>query len=504
MKNYGVFDGGHGRCSCGQCECEPGYTGEACECPTSSDSCMASNGMICNGVGNCVCGECMCDKDSYFRGPTCEECPILEPKHPQCNHRGMFDPCGTCKCEPYFYGDMCECEANYRIPDRDTAMAACTDSGSAEPCNGRGECKCGSCECFSRGSNMTEGYFGRYCECDDFSCPKHEGKLCGGHGRCVCGECQCDTGYSGEACDCTTDTSTCKSSNGLLCNGHGSCICGECVCEETFRGPKCEDCPIQEHEFSSELCSYRGTNMCGDCVCDEGHYGKACECDVMPEMTREEVMRQCISPNSTTGVMCSGRGECICGFCSCNPLRPQSSQVYSGQFCECNDYSCSYSNNRICAGHGRCSCGQCECEPGYTGEACDCPTSSDSCMASNGMICNGVGNCVCGVCLCDKDSYFRGPTCEECPTCPGVCQTYKSCVFCILGSGEYTKEYCSTNCQMRNIEIVDSLNLDGENGGETPKQCSYWDETDDVNVLFTYTYDDFNQILIKVQRRDMN
>jgi hypothetical protein len=34
--------------------------------------------------------------------------------------------------------------------------------------------------------------------------------------------------------------------------------------------------------------------MCGDCVCDEGHYGKACECDVMPEMTREEVMRQCI------------------------------------------------------------------------------------------------------------------------------------------------------------------------------------------------------------------
>jgi protocadherin alpha len=58
-----------------------------------------------------------------------------------------------------------------------------------------------------------------------------------------------------------------------------------------------------------------------------------------------------ISPNSTTGVMCSGRGECICGFCSCNPLRPQSSQIYSGQFCECNDYSCSYSNNRMCAGN---------------------------------------------------------------------------------------------------------------------------------------------------------
>jgi hypothetical protein len=54
-------------------------------------------------------------------------------------------------------------------------------SGSAEPCNGRGECKCGFCECFSRGSNMTECYFGRYCECDDFSCPKHEGKLCGGN-----------------------------------------------------------------------------------------------------------------------------------------------------------------------------------------------------------------------------------------------------------------------------------------------------------------------------------
>ncbi|XP_060582313.1 integrin beta-like protein 1, partial [Ruditapes philippinarum] len=126
---------------------------------------------------------------------------ILDPKHPQCNHRGTFDPCGTCKCEPDFYGDMCECEVNYRIPDRDTAMAACTDSGSAEPCNGRGECKCGFCECFSRGSNMTEGYFGRYCECDDFSCPKHEGKLCGGHGSCSCGRCSCDTRYKGDACE---------------------------------------------------------------------------------------------------------------------------------------------------------------------------------------------------------------------------------------------------------------------------------------------------------------
>jgi hypothetical protein len=51
------------------------------------------------------------------------------------------------------------------------------------------------------------------------------------------------------------------------------------------------------------------------------------------------------------------------------------------------------------------------------------------------------------------------------------------------------------------VQIVSFIHI---SGGETPPQCSYWDETDEVNVLFTYTYNDFNQILIKVQRRDMN
>jgi hypothetical protein len=51
------------------------------------------------------------------------------------------------------------------------------------------------------------------------------------------------------------------------------------------------------------------------------------------------------------------------------------------------------------------------------------------------------------------------------------------------------------------VQIVSFIHI---SGGETPKQCKFRDETDDVDVLFTYTYDDFNQAVIKVQRRDMN
>lgn len=43
--------GGHGDCVCGTCQCLPGFTGPACECPISQETCIAPNGKMCGGHG---------------------------------------------------------------------------------------------------------------------------------------------------------------------------------------------------------------------------------------------------------------------------------------------------------------------------------------------------------------------------------------------------------------------------------------------------------------------
>lgn len=49
----------NGVCECGVCVCKPGWTGPACDCRSSSDTCMPPNGgEICSGHGECECGVC--------------------------------------------------------------------------------------------------------------------------------------------------------------------------------------------------------------------------------------------------------------------------------------------------------------------------------------------------------------------------------------------------------------------------------------------------------------
>lgn len=102
-----------GRCSMGQCVCEPGWTGPSCDCPLSNATCIDSNGVglsmrqvvgaaegapggathplgpgrgcspplhwcllppqgICNGRGHCECGRCHCNQQSLYTDTTCE------------------------------------------------------------------------------------------------------------------------------------------------------------------------------------------------------------------------------------------------------------------------------------------------------------------------------------------------------------------------------------------------------------------------------------------------
>ncbi|XP_038645572.1 integrin beta-6 isoform X1 [Scyliorhinus canicula] len=147
---------------------------------------------------------------------------------------GSFQ-CGVCVCNAGRLGPHCECT------EENINMGTCKHSAENISCNGRGDCYCGQCACYS--SEFGQIY-GAYCECDDFSCVRFKGLLCGGHGLCDCGECLCNQGWTGEYCNCTTNTDVCISENGALCSGRGECICGKCVCVHSgASGDKCENCP---------------------------------------------------------------------------------------------------------------------------------------------------------------------------------------------------------------------------------------------------------------------
>ena len=185
--------------------------------------------------------------------------------------------CGICQCAPDFFGRRCECDAENLSFHGDLEAGCRPDNTTTTLCNNRGDCICGKCECYPRENpNEVSIYYfvkkknkfnfhffiiqivsGDYCECDNFSCDRYDGKLCSGpdHGVCNCGKCECFAewdvpGYT--ACECRASNETCITPYGehihKLCSGHGECVCGECKCFETnegqYSGRYCEDCPV--------------------------------------------------------------------------------------------------------------------------------------------------------------------------------------------------------------------------------------------------------------------
>ncbi|XP_013393648.1 integrin beta-PS isoform X1 [Lingula anatina] len=254
----------------------------------------------------------------------------------------------------------------------------------------------------------------------------------------------------------------------------------------------CEcDCELPANEVPlSPLCEGQGTYQCGICQCDAGFAGRRCECETDKEST-EALDAQCRRPNSTDLTICSNKGQCICGACTCLP-------DYRGPLCECNDFSCDNFEDQLCGGptRGTCVCGKCVCNEGYSGNACSCPESKENCIASSGEECNGYGQCVCGVCQCRLESGHSGPTCEDCPTCPGLCEETKLCVQCTaFNSGEYSPEYCKANCT--NIEMVPDVQKYSD---EKIKFCQFKDD-DDCEFYYNYEYvGNKKNIYIKVQQ----
>ena len=232
---------------------------------------------------------------------------------------------------------------------------------------------------------------------------------------------------------------------------------------EMLCGCGCEVAGHAGYEAGSADCSGRGTLACGVCDCHRNSFGDRCECDLDDLGQARHLEAGCRPENATTGPLCSGRGQCQCGRCECD-ARSADDEVFSGRFCECDNFSCDRRDGLVCSGHGECRCdGTCRCDPAWSSPgrpACDCYALDDTCRTPHGehvgLVCSGRGDCVCGECRCRRNETFLGDHCETCETCPDKCGDLAACVQCLqfssgpllVGGGEGGR--CGL-CQLRHL-----------------------------------------------------
>lgn len=208
------------------------------------------------------------------------------PSAEECNYHGSYQ-CGICQCDKNYFGRLCECDASTPWGTGTFDDSTCREPNTTSICSSRGTCHCGVCQCNER-DNIDEIVDGKYCECTNFLCDRHNGLLCAGpdHGECVCNKCDCKPGWTGPACTCEDSQDNCINPDGnTICSGNGVCECNQCKCNETeegrYSGKWCEDCPTCK----------------GKCIA----YKACVQCQVFEtgEFTPEECEANCTLFNST-------------------------------------------------------------------------------------------------------------------------------------------------------------------------------------------------------------
>uniref|UniRef100_A0A915I8T4 Integrin beta n=1 Tax=Romanomermis culicivorax TaxID=13658 RepID=A0A915I8T4_ROMCU len=179
---------------------------------------------------NVLC-DCECDKHDII------------PKAEICNYHGTLS-CGVCICDEGFVGRHCECNSTGVSTAQMDMLCRKGNDSEQQICSDRGYCSCGQCICQKR-NDPKELIYGKYCECDNYNCPRRNRLLCSDHGECGCDSvCNCTTGWTGAACECPDHQRDCVSPNGKICNDRGKCECGVCKCFRDLRysGRTCEIC----------------------------------------------------------------------------------------------------------------------------------------------------------------------------------------------------------------------------------------------------------------------
>ncbi|KFM66785.1 Integrin beta-PS, partial [Stegodyphus mimosarum] len=258
---------------------------------------------------------------------------------------------------------------------------------------------------------------------------------------------------------------------------HLEMIC-ECECEK----------PKYQKRNSLKCSDGKGTFQCGICDCYNQTYGSRCECDGLDSHSSADV-NSCYNGDDTKP--CSGQGTCVCGKCECFTRQNPDEKIY-GKYCECNNFSCDKFDGKFCNGkdHGVCDCGLCKCLSGWTGENCGCRDSTTACMSPNGEMCSGHGSCECGICKCDtsEQEYF-GRYCDDCATCPGMCDELQECVECWVRDQKGENLNC-TSCGYAIVRPIENIKV-----GEMEKQCSFEDK-EKCRYTFKYSFDDMNRLLV--------
>ncbi|XP_037835857.1 integrin beta-6 isoform X2 [Kryptolebias marmoratus] len=204
------------------------------------------------------------------------------------------------------------------------------------------------------------------------------------------------------------------------------------------------DCQQPPTTGGSQCAEGHGVFHCGVCSCHPGFLGAQCEWN-----EESPLLSDCLATNDSE--ICSGQGKCHCGKCVCHT---SSFGLIYGPYCECDNYSCVRFRGELCGGHGACDCGECRCESGWTGEYCNCSSSTEACVSEDSGLCSGRGKCKCGRCVCSAAGAF-GDKCERCPTCGESCSSAKPCVECHLQD-----ELCDQKCSAVKISI--NLTADGD------------------------------------------
>ena len=346
----------------------------------------------CWSRGQCVAstGQCYCD--AGFAGVACEHaadrwCPN------NCGGHGRCLTNGTCVCTPGYGGADC---SEIVVPD------------CATGCSGRGACAgaSGACACDA-------GYAGVDCSAVIPTCPlscSARGRCVDGAARIdgSVGRCECDAGFGGAGCELAINPCP------LGCSGRGACdhATQRCVCRPGFSGAACEvvatttaACP---HNCSAHgecaPAAGAGVGIVVDGIVKVAGGPSFCKCGASHGVAWMGAACEKLKPPRGCERGCSGRGHCVAsrgntfeGSCVCV-------RGAAGKWCEA-DAPCP----GRCGGRGTCVQGRCRCDDGWGGEACDQPACDHDC-SGHGTCHGSTGGRSLPACACDAG--WTGLGCE--------------------------------------------------------------------------------------------